>query len=182
MQIVNLLKYYTINHTLHQLCRHVNPFFSKNCLNNILKNNSTLIIGWKKCEQTDKCRIDIRKLVGDRSWRWLATLPKWRFCMSQWVVILYEGVILNFGLQLVFHCFICYASRSKQCVFSKKRKWRVFKIYFRNYLNPLCGWPDAFAHKSNQSSIKKAGIYICALFCAFSIKPLTTLCHHWSRM
>ena len=95
MQIVNLLKYYTINHTLHQLCRHVNPFFSKNCLNNILKNNSTLIIGWKKCEQTDKCRIDIRKLVGDRSWRWLATLPKWRFCLSQWVDILYEVAFLT---------------------------------------------------------------------------------------
>ena len=94
VQIANLLKYYTINHTLHQFM-YLKHFLSKNCLNNILKNNSTLIIEWKKWEQTDECRIDIRKLVGDRSWRWLATLPKWRFCVSKWVEILYEITFLT---------------------------------------------------------------------------------------
>ena len=44
---------------------------------------------------------------------------------------------------------------------------------FLKFLNPLCGWPDAFAHKSNQSSIKKAGIYIFAPYFALFLSNLS---------
>ena len=44
-------------------------------------------------------------------------------------------------------------------------------LYFRNYLSPLCGWPDAFAHKSNQSSIKKSRY--CAPYFALFLTNLS---------
>ena len=87
IEILHNLSYICINY----VGRYVKHFFQKTASITFLK----MIQLWLLGEQTDKCRIDIRKLVGDRSWRWLATLPKWRFCVSQWVEILYKITFLT---------------------------------------------------------------------------------------